>query len=247
MSAPGAGVLAPGWYSVPTFSHGLREERVSGTGGMTETADEPGALLDAPDTGMSLHERLALSYRDMRRAVRSLIEEQPSEARLLFFVLLSDVIFFLSWTLSLVVSPGAETRTQLPAEIALLLVLIFLCRTATLYAFSGLVGAVCRLCGGQGSWRDTRTGVFWASLAAAPVGVAAAVVAGLVRLLAGDAVDEAAVVGLRFSAGFVVFVFLVSASVAEAQRFRATSPVFIAFSILAIGLAALALPHLSGG
>ena len=38
--------------------------------------------------GMSLWRRMLLSYSDMRAATRQLIGENPSEARLLFFVLL---------------------------------------------------------------------------------------------------------------------------------------------------------------
>ena len=145
-------------------------------------------------------------------------------------------------------APGAETRTQLPAEIALMLVVVFLCRTAVLYAFSGLVGAVCRAIGGQGSWADTRTGVFWASLAAAPVGVLAAVLAvGALHLTRGSGmIDESLIMVMRFSFGFAVFVFLLSAAVAEAQRFRMTSPVFIAFSAFAIAAGAVVIPMVTG-
>ena len=201
---------------------------------------EPGSLLDEPDRGMSIGRRLWLSFRDMRAATRDLIDERPSEARLLFLVLLSDVIFFLSWAIMLVVAPGSETRSQLPAEVALMLILIFLCRTAVLYIFSALVGIVCRMAGGQGSWRDTRTGVFWASLAASPIGVLGALIGGMVLHVADGTsmISGDTVLLVRFCVGFAVFVFFLSAGVAEAQRFKNTSPVFIAFSVLAIGLAA---------
>ena len=204
--------------------------------GDTMTAPEPAIPVDRsePPEGMGLHERIWLSYRDIRGAIRGLIAERPSEARLLFFVLMSDVIFFFSWTLSLVVAPGRETKAQLPIEIALMLIVIFLFRTATLYAFSGIVGAICRMIGGKGAWWETRTAVFWASLAAAPVGVLCALIGA--GLLHAALLEESTILLMRFTLGFAVFVYFPSAAVAEAQRFQRTSPVFIVFSVLAVTL-----------
>ncbi len=189
--------------------------------------------------GMSVWSRMLLSYRDMRKTTRALIEENPSEARLLVFVVLSDVIFFLARTLSLVVAPGDAASQEVPLHIGLILLGVFVLRTATLYCFSGFVGLVCRALGGKGSWRDTRTGVFWASLVASPIGVIGALIgAGFGHLepyfpFLGDDVFVIA----PLSIGIVAFVFFVSAGVAEAQKFRKTSPVFIAFSLLTIVLA----------
>lgn len=190
------------------------------------------------DKGIGLAERMIGAWVDMRASVRQLINEEPSEARLLFFVLLSDIIFFVSRTLSLVVSPGSATAKFLPLEIGAWLIGALLLRTATLYVFSGIVGFVCRALGGQGSWRDTRAAVFWASLVAAPIGVAGALVgAGFERLSADiPLLGTDAFVIAPLSIGIVAFVWFVSASVAEAQRFTRTSPVFIAFSLLAIFL-----------
>lgn len=100
----------------------------------------------------------------MRVSTRTLIDERPSEARLIFFVLLSDVIFFLARTLSLVAAPAAVTENKLPLNIARWLIGVFVLRTATLYVFSGMIGFIGRSLGGTGSWRDMRIAVFWASL-----------------------------------------------------------------------------------
>ena len=194
---------------------------------------------DEPVAGMALSDRMWLAWQDMRASTRALIDENPSEARLLFFVLLSDVIFFLSRTLSLVVAPGSAASKFLPLEIGLWLIGVLILRTATLYAFSGLVGLVGRALGGQGSWRETRTGVFWASLVAAPVGVLGALIgAGF-----GHLEEHAPIFGTDLfviaplTLGIVAFVWFVSAGVAEAHRFTRTSLVFIAFSVLAVVLA----------
>ena len=194
--------------------------------------------LQEPDDvkGMPLSSRVMDAWSNMRASTQVLIEERPSEARLLFFVLLSDVIFFLARTLSLVVAPAAVTEKVLPLEIGLWLIGVFVLRTATLYVFSGIVGFVGRQLGGTGSWQDTRTAVFWASLVAAPIGVVGA--------LLGAGLGHLSTVVPFFSAqvfvigplvlGPVAFVWFISASVAEAHGARRTSPVFIAFSVLAV-------------
>lgn len=195
--------------------------------------------------GMPLSRRVMGAWSDMRASVRALIDERPSEARLLFFVMLSDVIFFLARTLSLVVAPVAATQKLLPMEIGVWLIAAFVLRTATLYVFSAIVCVVARAIGGTGTWRETRTAVFWASLVAAPVGVVGALLgAGLGHLstiMPVFATDPFVIGPLVL--GPVAFVWFISASVAEAHGARRTSPVFIAFSVLAVllSIAAVAL------
>ena len=189
--------------------------------------------------GMSVSRRMALSYADMRATTRALIEENPGEARLLFFVLLSDVIFFLSRGLSLVIAPASAAAERLPLEVGLWLVIALFLRTAVLYGFSAFVAAGARAMGGRGSWRDTRAAVFWASLVAAPIGVLGSMIAAgfahLERFWPVFGADAFTLPAL--SIGIVVFVFFLSAAVAEAQRFRNTAPVFMAFSVLTVLLA----------
>lgn len=191
-----------------------------------------------PLTGMSVWARMRLSYRDMRRTTRVLIEERPSEPRLLFFVLLSDVLFFLSRGVSLVVTPSVAVEQSLPvpAQLGMILVLALLLRTAILYLFSALVCVGGRLFGGRASWKDTRTGVFWASLVAAPVGIVGALVGALFANLEGLSPVFASTVLTwpPLLIGPVAFVYFLSAGVAEAHRFPRTSPVFILFSILTV-------------
>ena len=188
---------------------------------------------------MPLHKRVIGAWSDMRASTRTLIDEKPSEARLIFFVLLSDVIFFLARTLSLVVAPAAVTEDKLPLNIALWLIGVFVLRTATLYVFSGIVGFIGRSLGGTASWRETRAAVFWASLVAAPVGVLGALLgAGLGHLSEFVPVFATPpfVIG-PLVLGPVAFVWFISASVAEAHGTKRTSLVFIAFSILAVFVA----------
>ena len=199
-----------------------------------QVAEEP-----EESRAMPLHKRVFSAWSDMRASTRTLIDEKPSEARLIFFVLLSDVIFFLARTLSLVVAPAAVTEEKLPLDIAFWLIGVFVLRTATLYVFSGIVGFIGRSLGGTGSWRDTRAAVFWASLVAAPVGVLGALLgAGLGHLseIMPIFATTPFVIG-PLVLGPVAFVWFISASVAEAHGTKRTSLVFIAFSILAIFVA----------
>ncbi|MEO1774353.1 MAG: Yip1 family protein [Pseudomonadota bacterium] len=196
----------------------------------------------------TLAARLKLSFSDMREATRRLIDENPTEPRLLFFVLMSDVIFFLNFGLKFVISPTGDSMSEaLPREFAGaiggLIVVCFILRTASLYVLSALVAGACRLIGGQGTWRDTRAGIFWASLVAAPIGVLGALVVTAFGYLA----PIAPIFGepiLQMPAqliGVVAFVFLVSAAVAEAHRFSRTSPVFISFSVFTVAVLLAAL------
>lgn len=198
-----------------------------------------------PLTGMSVWARMLLSYRDMRRTTRALIDENPSEARLLFFVLLSDVIFFLSFGVRLIVSPSAvvEQALPVPAQLGVLLIGALFLRTATMYIFAGLVWAVGRMAGGRGSTKGVRAAVFWSSLVAAPVGVLGAIIsAGFAHLEPGLPMLTLPVFAWPpVLIGIVAFVFFLSAGVAEAHGVARTSPVFIVFSVLTLVLLVAAL------
>ncbi|MEO1724139.1 MAG: YIP1 family protein [Pseudomonadota bacterium] len=190
----------------------------------------------------TLSARLRLSFKDMRRATRLLLDENPTEPRLLFYVLMSDVIFFLNFGMKFAVAPGQNVENALPSELASaiggLVAICFLLRTGTLYVFSGATAFICRQFGGKGSWRDTRAGIFWASLVAAPIGVAGALVVIVMGILAPQLpiLAEPVVQLPAQLIGVIAFVFFVSASVAESHGFKKTSPIFIAFSLLTVAI-----------
>jgi len=191
-----------------------------------------------PLKGMSVWARLRLSYKDMRATTRALIEEEPTEPRLLFFVLLADIIFFLSMGVRTVVSPSAvvEQSLPLPAAMGGMLVGILLLRTTMMYVLAAVTCIISRMLGGQGSFKDTRCGVFWASLVATPVGVLGALVGGLFANLEElfPILQSPIFAWPPLFIGLIAFTFFVSAGVAEAQRFKKISPVFITFSVLTI-------------
>ncbi|MEL6217524.1 MAG: YIP1 family protein [Pseudomonadota bacterium] len=198
-----------------------------------------------PVKGMSVWARMRLSYRDMRGATRTLIEENPSEARLLFFVLLSDVIFFLSFGVRLIVSPSAvvEQALPVPAQLGVLLIGALFLRTATMYIFAGLVCLTGRAFGGRGGVKAVRAAVFWASLVSAPVGVLGAMIsAGFAHLepsmpILGNALFAWPPVLI----GILAFVVFLAAGTAEAHRFTKTTPVLAVYAVITLVLLLAAL------
>ncbi len=176
------------------------------------------------------------AWKDMRGATRRLIEENPSEGRLLFYILLSDMVFFLSWSLKAVVAPSLGAKEMLPAEIGLWLVAALFLRTALIYLFSLALWLVMRLFGGTGSSHETRAGVFWGSFVAAPFGLLFAIVTviftsleGSFPVLQGEIISQA-----PYWLSLIPFVYFISAGVAEAHNFKLTFPVFAAMSATAI-------------
>ena len=83
---------------------------------------------DDPDlqSNRTYLDRIVDAYADMRASTRSFIETKPSEARLLFLALLSDVIFFLARSISMVVAPPVEVQASLPEFVGLGVIIAFL-------------------------------------------------------------------------------------------------------------------------
>lgn len=191
-----------------------------------------------PVKGMSIWARMRLSYRDMREATRTLIEEDPSEPRLLFFVLMSDVIFFLSFGVRLVVSPSAavEGMLPLPAMLGVGLVGILLIRTMLMYLFAAMVKVAGWPLGGRATFKEMRAAVFWGSLVAAPVGVFGALVGAVFANLelTYPIFANPFIAWPPLLIGVIAFIYFLAAGVTEAHGFRETKPVFGLFSLLAI-------------
>lgn len=183
------------------------------------------------------------AWKDMRASTRRLIDENPSEGRLLFYILLSDMVFFLSWALKAVVAPTLGAKELLPAEIGIWLIVALFARTASVYAFSWVLGIAMRLFGGKGSWKSTRAGVFWGSFVAAPFGLLFALVTVLFASLETrfPILQDAFVSQAPYWMSLIPFVYFISAGVAEAHHTRQTYPVFAGMTFVAMVLWFIAL------
>ncbi|MBV1863296.1 MAG: hypothetical protein KUG74_02580, partial [Rhodobacteraceae bacterium] len=81
--------------------------------------------------------RMVDGWRDMRASTRRLLREKPGEARLILYVLASDIVFFISWSLKTIVAPieGVDPLIS-PDKVGLLMIGALMLRTAAMYLFS---------------------------------------------------------------------------------------------------------------
>ena len=193
---------------------------------------------DDPDlrAGRNYFDRILDAYVDMRWSTRSLIDSAPPDARLFFLALLSDVIFFLARSLSMVVAPPEEVAHALPTQVGLGLVVAFLIRTSFFYVASVIARIVSIPFGGKGGWYETRCAVFWAALVSAPIELVAALLTILVVYLrpAAPFLDTEWLIEAPYFVGPIAFGFFLSAGVAEAQGFRYTYKVMAVLAVLTI-------------
>jgi len=194
--------------------------------------------------------RILDAWRDMRASTRRLLREKPGEARLILYVVASDMVFFLSWSLKTMVAPveGVDPLVS-PDKIGLLMAGALMLRTSVMYLFSLLVFLASRILHGQGSWKETRAAVFWGALVSAPFGLAAALLSVGIGILAPHfpILNESWVALPVYWLGLIPFVWFISAGVAEAQRYKMSGPTFMAMSVLALGLTIAALLWGQGG
>ncbi|MSU89958.1 hypothetical protein GE300_10090 [Rhodobacteraceae bacterium 2CG4] len=202
---------------------------------------QSGGTMDARRT--SLGDRIVDAWKDMRASTERLIAENPSEHRLLFYVLLSDIIFFLSWALKTVVAPVSGVKAQVPLEIGIWLIAALMLRTASMYGFSAIVTAFVRLFGGTGSWRANRAGIFWGALVAAPFGFLMAAVTVSMSWLEPmfPILREDWIALPPYWISLVPFLWFISQGVAQANGFRKNAAVFLAMSGVALALMLVAM------
>ena len=183
--------------------------------------------------------RIARSLFDMRKTTLELLAERPSEARLLLFVLLSDMVFVLSWSLKTLISPTATAAQSMGTGIALWLIVAIMLRTTAIYVMALIVGMVVKLFGGQASLKETRTGVFWGVFVAAPIGLLISEFAVLINAFEGrfPILGAESIQMMPYWLGLVPFVWFVSKGAAAANRIENAVPIFGVISAIAVALA----------
>ncbi len=190
----------------------------------------------------SLTHGVVFAWFNMRASTRRIITAKPSERYLLLLLLISDMVFFTSWTLKGVVVPQATGGMNLfSIEIGLLFLVSFILRTGLMYAFAAVIGSACRIRGGRGTWRNTRVAVFWGALVAAPFGLLAALVSvAITNLEIHFPVFKSDWISMPpYWLGMLPFIWFIADGVSKAQGFKRTLPVFIPLCTLAlVGLTA---------
>ncbi len=159
--------------------------------------------------------RVLAAWADLRASMRHELDRGPTEGRLLFYAVLSGLVWFLGRAALLAWGPLAPT---LPPEvfrgrIAAELVTSVLFRTLALYLLAAVVGLVSRAFGGGGTWRDSRAALFWAALVAAPAILAAHLFSVLLTGVPGRAAEIAGMLG------GLAFGWVAAQCIAEAQGF----------------------------
>lgn len=201
-------------------------------------------LAEQDENRTGLGPRIWQSWQNMRAATRKLIVENPSEQRLLFFVLLSDIVFFLASALQTVVAPPASLEQEIPLVIGLVLIGALLLRTTCMYIFSFVLAVACKSFGGQGTWRDTRVGVFWGAIVAAPIGLLLALLTIMMEWMEPTLpfLGNFWVAMVPYWIGVIPFMWIISQGLAEVQSFKSN---FISFIVLTIlGIAGLTIAFL---
>ncbi|MEM6973871.1 MAG: YIP1 family protein [Pseudomonadota bacterium] len=189
--------------------------------------------------------RIFTAWIDPRQSMRSILDTDPPEGRILMFAMLHGLILFAAYTLEVGVEaarvmsqpgPILEQRASLSAKVAAGFTAFLILRPLLLYALAGLAGSVARWFGGSASWRGNRAAVCWAALISAPVSFALSVPGVLVPL----PIDLGFVLSI---AGVAVFVLALSYCLAEANGFRRVWMVFLVLG----GAAAIVAGALIGG
>lgn len=132
----------------------------------------------------TLTHRMLYAWYHMAKSTQRLIEQKPGEHYMLMLLMLSNLGFFLSWTMKAVIVPNEAGTALISTQIGFLFFGAIVVRTGALYLFAMVLAALCRIFGGRGSWEDTRVAVFWGAFVTAPMGIAAAVLSVLFTNLA---------------------------------------------------------------
>lgn len=180
--------------------------------------------------------RLARSFFDMRATTEELLNERPSEARLLMLVLLSDMIFTLSWALKTLIAPTQAATASMGSDVVLWLMVALMLRTTAIYALALVVGLVVKAFGGKATLFETRVGVIWGVFVAAPIGLIIAEFAVIINQFDGSLalLQSQGIQMTPYWLGMVPFVWFVSKGAAAANRIENAVPIFGTIAALAV-------------
>lgn len=195
-------------------------------------------------TGRGLAGRVLASYPDFRAAMARQLEDPPREARLLVWAVAAGLVGFLAGLPNVTRQAAAlDAPDALTAVLTGRLFAALFLFPLMLYLLATLSRLVARLFGGRGSLATARLALFWSVIAALPVLVLSAAASALLR--AWDAAAAAPLAGLVSALSAAAFAWIWAASLAEAEGFRRTVPVFaflLAFPAILATLPLIFLP-----
>jgi hypothetical protein len=176
--------------------------------------------------------RMLGAWVDLRGSMRAELGRAPSEARLLFYVMLAGLFRFVGEVMELAYGPSALTMPddEFRGQIAAQFVTIFFFLTLLSYAVAATGGALARTMGGTGSWHDSRAALFWAALVAAPAILGAKLLALVLAGLPEPVVESVEMLGA------VAFAWTTAHCFAEAHGFASTWKVLAVLAGLAVAL-----------
>ena len=188
-------------------------------------------------------DRVIASYGGVRREMRRLLEERPSEAVILSFLMIWALFSFMGAFAELSALPrdpsdlAAEDRFK--KELFERFIGAFFIAPLGVYIVAALCNGLLRLFGGAGGGYETRLAFAWALVAATPLLMAGSLLDATAISLSGGAAAGGSALGAPFSEGdasmgvlFVLawlaaagVVYLISACLAEAHGFRSSAPI----------------------
>ena len=176
--------------------------------------------------------RMLGAWADLRGSMRTELDREPSEGRLLFYVMFAGLFRFAGAAMVLAYGPLALMMPDdvFRGQIAASFVVIFFFLSLLYYAVAATGGGLARAMGGTGSWYDSRAALFWAALVAAPAILASKLLALVLAGLPGP------VVGSVEMLGEVAFAWTTAHCFAEAHGFASVWRVLAVVAGLAAAL-----------
>jgi len=168
--------------------------------------------------------RMLGAWADLRGSMRAELDRAPSEGQLLFFAMFAGLIWFLGQVAVLAYGPLAPTlsENEFTGRVAWEFITSALFVPLFYYVLAAIGGALARAMGGVGSWRDSRAAFFWAALVAAPVILAAKLLALFLVGLPGPVVGSVEMLGKAAFAWAIAHCFAEAHGFASAWKVLAT-------------------------
>jgi hypothetical protein len=182
------------------------------------------------------------AYRDPRDAMARQIADGLSEPRALAHLTLACALGFVASLPGAVrIAPRLDAPDALAGAVAAHLFAYLAVAPLLLYGVAAVVHLVARGFGGRGGFLGARAAVFWALLLAGPMALAFAYARAIAEST--GAVGVLPWLDYLVYAGAAYWLWLLAASLAEAEAFPATRPVaaviLVVFAAVAIGVGTL--------